>query len=46
MMIWTGTDLRAKTVLNVSNGQPAVLNAALVSPHVVNVFPRTFKISK
>jgi type II secretory pathway pseudopilin PulG len=46
MMIWTGTDLRAKTVLNVSNAQPAVLNAALVSPYVVNVFPRTFLLTK
>ena len=46
MMIWTGTDLRAKTVLNVNTGQPAVLNAALVSPHVVNVFPRTFVLTK
>jgi type II secretory pathway pseudopilin PulG len=42
MMVWTTTDLRAKTVMNQSNGQPAVLNAALVSPHVVNVFPKTF----
>jgi type II secretory pathway pseudopilin PulG len=42
MMVWTTTDLRAKTLMNQGNGQPAVLNAALVSPHVVNVFPKTF----
>ena len=42
MMVWTSSDLRAKTVLNVGTGQPAVVNAALVSPYVVNVFPRTF----
>jgi hypothetical protein len=46
MMVITGSDLQAKTVLNVNNGHPAVVNAALVSPHVVNVFPRTFVISK
>jgi type II secretory pathway pseudopilin PulG len=46
MMVWTGTDLRAKTVLHVNNGQPVVLNAALVSPHVVNVFPRSFLMTK
>lgn len=46
MIIWTGTDLRAKTLLHVNNGQPVALNAALVSPYVVNVFPRTFMLTR
>jgi type II secretory pathway pseudopilin PulG len=44
VMVWTGTKLQAKTVLN-TDGSPAVLNAALVCPHVVNVFPRTFTMN-
>jgi hypothetical protein len=39
MTIWTGTPLNAKTQL--SGGMPVYVNAALVCPYVVNVFPRT-----
>jgi hypothetical protein len=46
MMVWTGTNLQAKTLLDANTAQPVVLNAALVSPYVVNVYPRTFMISK
>ena len=44
MMVWTATDLRAKTLLNASNAQPYAINAALVCPYVVGVFPRTFSM--
>jgi hypothetical protein len=39
MTVWTGTPLNAKTQL--SGGMPVYVNAALVCPYVVNVFPRT-----
>jgi hypothetical protein len=39
MTVWVSTPLNAKTQL--SNGQPVYVNAALVCPYVVNVFPRT-----
>jgi len=45
MMVWTSSNLEAKTLLNANTGAPVVVNAALVSPHVVNVFPRSFMIS-
>jgi hypothetical protein len=40
MTVWVKTPLRALTVM--SGGQPAYPNAALISPFVANVFPRTF----
>jgi len=42
MTVWVSTPLRAFTLLNSSNGSPYHVNAALVSPYVVSVFPRTF----
>lgn len=42
MTVWTSTPLKAFTMLNVSDGSPCHVNAALVSPYVVNVYPRTF----
>ncbi len=42
MTVYVNRPLEAKTLLNVSNGSPAVLNAALISPYVVNVIPQTF----
>ncbi len=35
-------ELEAKTLLNVEQRQPRVLNAALICPYVVNVIPQTF----
>lgn len=43
MVVNINTPLRAKTFLN-GSGQPIHVNAALVSPYVVNVVPRTFYI--
>lgn len=40
MTVWVSTPLRAFTLLD-STGSPRHANAALVSPYVVNVFPRT-----
>lgn len=40
MTVWVNTPLRALTLLD-ANGHPYHVNAALVSPYVVNVFPRT-----
>ncbi len=42
MTVWVSSPLKAKTLLTVQR-QPArwVVNAALVCPYVVNVFPRT-----
>lgn len=45
MTVEVGTKLRAKTLLNYSAssiGTPYHVNAALIIPSVVNVFPRTF----
>lgn len=45
MTVWVNTPLRALTLLSKSTtpvGSPVHVNAALVSPYVVNVFPRTF----
>jgi hypothetical protein len=41
MTVWVSTPLRALTLLNATDGSPYHVNAALVSPYVVNVFPRT-----
>ncbi|WP_422931309.1 type IV pilus modification PilV family protein [Singulisphaera sp. PoT] len=43
MTVWVHTDLKAQTLLNASATpiQPAHMNAALISPNVINVFPRT-----
>ncbi|SIO11712.1 Type II secretory pathway, pseudopilin PulG [Singulisphaera sp. GP187] len=41
MTVWVSTPLRAFTLLNTSDGSPYHVNAALVSPYVINVFPRT-----
>jgi len=45
MTVWTSTPLKALTLLNIAadatNGTPVHVNAALLSPYVVNVFPRT-----
>ena len=46
MLVWSGTDLRARTLMDPNTGRPVVLNAALVSAHVVNVFPRTFTMNE
>ena len=42
MTVWTSTQLQAFTLLN-SGGEPYHVNAALVSPYVVNVFQRTIQ---
>jgi hypothetical protein len=41
MTVWTSTPLRAFTLLDSGTGHPYHVNAALVSPYVVNVFSRT-----
>lgn len=41
-LVYTSTPLRAKTLWDVSNTVPYHVNAALVSPYVVGVAPRTF----
>ena len=40
MTVWINSPLKAQTLLNVQNGQPAHTNAALIAPSVVAVFPR------
>lgn len=40
MTVWTATPLKELTLLNAADGSPYHVNAALVSPYVVNVFPR------
>jgi type II secretory pathway pseudopilin PulG len=42
MTVYVNRTLDAKTLLNSSTGNPAVLNAALICPYVVNVIPQTF----
>jgi hypothetical protein len=45
MTVLVNRPLQAKTLLyatGASQGYPYHVNAALVSPHVVNVFPKTF----
>jgi hypothetical protein len=41
MTVWVSTPLKAKTLMDSSTKQPYHVNAALVCPYVVNVFPRT-----
>lgn len=41
MTVWTATPLKEYTLLDARNGSPFHVNAALVSPYVVNVFPKT-----
>jgi len=43
-LVYTSTDLRAKTLWDSANGVPYHLNAALVSPYVVAVAPRTIAV--
>jgi len=43
MVVYVDRSLAAKTVLN-GAGQPAVLNAALIAPNVVNVIPQQFTV--
>ena len=40
MVVYVDRTLQARTALN-ANGTPAYLNAALISPYVVNVIPQT-----
>ncbi|MGP0068123.1 MAG: hypothetical protein ACLQGP_31565 [Isosphaeraceae bacterium] len=41
MTVYVSQSLISRTVLSVSTGQPAYLNAALIAPNVVNVIPQT-----
>ena len=41
MTVYVNRPLEAKTLLD-GNGNPVVLNAALICPYVVNVIPQTF----
>lgn len=41
MMVYVNRSLEAKTILD-ANGNPVVLNAALICPYIVNVIPQTF----
>ncbi|MHC5536734.1 type IV pilus modification PilV family protein [Singulisphaera rosea] len=43
MTVWVATDLRAQTLLDSTQSpvSPVHVNAALVAPSVINVFPRT-----
>ncbi len=41
MVVTLSNPVRAKTLLNAA-GQPVHVNAALVSPYVVNVVPKVF----
>ncbi len=43
MVVYVDRSVDARTVLN-GNGQPMVLNAALISPYVVNVIPQQFTV--
>jgi type II secretory pathway pseudopilin PulG len=36
------TPVKARTLVSRNNGQPVHVNAALIHPYVVNVFPKTF----
>lgn len=44
LVVQVNTTLRARTPLVKSSGLPAVVNAALIAPHVVNVIPQTIVI--
>ncbi|SIO60115.1 hypothetical protein SAMN05444166_6272 [Singulisphaera sp. GP187] len=41
LTVWTINPLYAFTLLDVATGDPIHVNAALISPYVVNVYPRT-----
>lgn len=43
MVVQVNSALRARTALR-PDGSPAVLNAALIAPHVVNVIPQTITV--
>ncbi len=43
MVVYVDRSLQARTILN-SPGNPAVLNAALISPYVINVIPQQFTV--
>ena len=45
MFVYVNSSLQARTMLS-STGQPVVLNAALISPYVVNVIPQTINVSQ
>jgi len=40
MTVWVGSALQAQTLLSTSTGEPFHVNAALIAPNVVNVFPK------
>ncbi len=42
MIVYVDRKLEARTLLDAASGLPPSQNAALVSPHVVNVIPQTF----
>lgn len=44
MVVQVNTTLRARTPLDATSGEPTVVNAALIAPHVVNVIPQTIVI--
>jgi len=44
MVVQVNTTLRARTPLDKDTGEPTVVNAALIAPHVVNVIPQTIVI--
>ncbi|MCP6769516.1 hypothetical protein NL529_32185, partial [Klebsiella pneumoniae] len=41
MTVWTSSPLRAMSQLTFPAGRPVYLEAALIMPSVVNVYPRT-----
>jgi type II secretory pathway pseudopilin PulG len=43
MIVYVNSSLRARTVLD-NTGQPVFLNAALISPYIVNVIPQTISV--
>ena len=45
MVVYVDRTLQARTVLSAA-GTPVVLNAALISPYVVNVIPQQFTVIK
>jgi hypothetical protein len=40
MTVWVSSPLKAQTLLSTSTGQPIHVNAALIAPNVVAVFPK------
>ena len=43
MVVYLNSSVQARTVLD-GNGEPVVLNAALICPFVVNVIPQTITV--